>query len=215
MRTSIKWCTGFAGLAVVTLSAWPLLAQEGYSSGQAKQTEETNNVASLEAQAQQAVQTFKQKDPTLKTFFNNAAGYVVFPTVGEGAFIVGGAHGKGIVFQNGQPIGQATLAEGTVGAQIGGQSFSEVIFFHDPQSLQRFEQGNFEFSAGVNAVAANSGVGAATNYRNGVAVFTAARSGLMAKAAIGGQKFTYQPLAMGAGGLSGTTGTASGSGTRP
>ena len=105
------------------------------------------------------------------------------------------------------------MTKGTVGAQAGGESFSELVFFQTPESLQKFEQGNFAFSAGVNAVAANAGVGQTTQYRNGVAIFTTSRTGLMAKAAIGGQKFTYKPLAMGAAGYSGQGGTLSGSST--
>ena len=147
----------------------------------------------------------------LYTFFRNSAGYAVFPTIGEGGFIVGAAHGKGVVYQDGQPVGLATVTKGTVGAQAGGESYSELIFFQTPQSLQQFKQGNLEFSGGVNAVAANAGVGANTNYRDGVAVFTTSRAGLMAKAAIGGQKFTFQPLAMGGGGFGEQGGASSGS----
>ncbi len=219
MRALTKSIAGIAGMALALFTASPSNAQPSYGSGQPAdgnqqttgQTESSNSVANLETQAQQTIQTFKQKDPTLATFFRSSAGYAVFPTVGEGAFIVGGAHGQGIVYQHNQPIGETTLTKATVGAQVGGQSFSEVIFFQNQQSLQQFKQGNFEFSAGWNAVAANSGIGETTNYRNGVAVFTTSRSGLMAKAAIGGQKFTYQPLAMGASGFSGQGGISSGS----
>ena len=202
-----------AGITLLTLAALPCYGQQGTqsSTGNSSTTEQaTNDVATLEDQARQAIQTFKQNDATLEKFFRDSAGYAVFPTVGEGALIVGAGHGKGIVYQNGQPIGEATVTKGSVGAQIGGQSFSEVVFFQSPDSLRQFEQGNFEFSASINAVAASSGVGSATNYRNGVAVFTTGRAGLMAKAAIGGQKFTYQPLAMGGAGLGGQTGTGFG-----
>ena len=207
---------GFAVMALTIFSTLPSYGQRFYSSGQAsnsnEQATQTTTLSLLETKAQQTISTFKQKDPSLKKFFSESAGYAVFPTVGEGGFIVGGAHGKGIVYQNGVPMGEATLTKSTVGAQLGGESFSELVFFQDSQSLQKFKQGNLEFSAGLSAVVANSGVGATTNYRNGVAVFTTSRSGLMAKAAIGGQKFTYEPIAaMGAGGFHGMSGTNSGS----
>jgi len=221
MRLSTKWIAGFAGTALVALTPSPSQGQQSYGTpqtptGTQKATgwaEGTNNVAGLESRAQQAINTFKQTDPTLDNFFTNSAAYAVFPSIVEGALIVGGAHGKGIVYQNGQLIGQATVTKGTVGAQAGGQTFSELIFFQTPQSFQEFKQGNFEFSAGMNAVAANTGVGKVTDYRNGVAVFTTSRSGLMAKAAIGGQKFTYTPLAVGAAGFGGQGGILTGAST--
>lgn len=223
MKASTKWIAGFAGIALAAVTASPSYAKQTYGSGQpAKgneqttgQTEETNGIETLEANAQQTIATFKQKDPGIESFFHNSAAYAVFPTVGGGAFIVGGAHGKGIVYQNGQPIGETTVTKGTIGAQVGGESYSELIFFQNPQALQQFKQGNFEWSGSVNAVGANSSVGAATNYRNGVAVFTTSRKGLMAKAAVGTQKFTFQPLAMGGGGVNGQSGSASGSSSNP
>ena len=219
MRASTRWITGLASVTLIALAPLASHGQQGNGSGQPSsgeqratgETGETNKLDSLETQAQQALQTFKVKDPSLETFFTNSAGYAVFPNVGEGALIVGGAHGKGIVYQNGQAVGEATVTKGTVGAQVGGQSFAELIFFQTPRSLLKFKKGSLDFSAGVNAVAANAGVGKTTDYRNEVAVFTTSRSGLMAKAAIGGQKFTFQPLAMGGGGLGGQSGASSGS----
>jgi lipid-binding SYLF domain-containing protein len=220
MKFSMAWIAGFAGVALITLAVSQCYAQQSYGSPPILSTNQetigqlaqTNNVANLEARARQTINTFKRKDSTLQTFFEKAAGYAVFPSIGEGAILVGGAYGKGLVYQNGEPIGETTLAKGTVGAEAGAESFSELIFFQSEQSLQQFKQGTFQFSAGVNAVVANAGVGAATNYRNGVAVFTTSRTGLMAKAAIGGQKFTFQPLAMGGAATGTDTGTSSGAG---
>jgi len=149
---------------------------------------------SLQSEAQQAIQTFKQKDPTLDTYFNTAAGYAVFPGVTEGGFIVGGARGKGVVYQNGKAIGQATVTKATIGAQAGGQSFSEIIFFQTPETLRQFKSSNFELSAGVGGVVAAEGAAQTAAYQQGVAVFTLPKSGVMGKAAIGGQKFKFQPF---------------------
>jgi lipid-binding SYLF domain-containing protein len=149
----------------------------------------------LMSDAQQTIISFKEKDPTLQRFFDTAAGYAVFPTVAKGGLIVGGAHGDGVVYQNGTPIGTASLTQGTFGAQVGGQTYSEIIFFQTPAALQTFKDGKFAMSAEVNAVAATSGAGATAPYQQGVAVFTMARSGLMAAATVGGQKFSFKPLA--------------------
>ncbi len=150
-------------------------------------------------------------------YFKTAYGYAVFPGIGKGGFGIGGAHGKGRVFVNTQHVGDATMTQLTLGAQLGGQVFSQIIFFEHEQAFRNFTSGNFEFSAQATAVAitagataeANTGGGTAAGisggrndaatvhggYRKGMAVFTIARGGLMFEVALGGQKFTYTPLA--------------------
>ena len=145
--------------------------------------------------AQAAVATFKKTDPKIDRFFGSAAGYVVFPTIDKAGFIVGGAGGDGVLFVGGKPVGKATLGQATIGAQIGGQAFSEVIFFESESSLSDFKKGNFALSAQTSAVALSAGKSANANYQNGVAVFTIAKTGLMAEASVGGQKFGYHPFA--------------------
>jgi lipid-binding SYLF domain-containing protein len=147
-------------------------------------------------------------------FFRHSYGYAIFPTVGEGAFVVGGAGGKGQVFVRGQQVGDATLAQVSVGFQAGGQAYSEIMFFADKRSADEFESGNFEFGADAKVVAITAGadVSAATNgsgggvsggekdartvghYYKGMAVFTIAKGGLMYQAAVSGQKFSFKPL---------------------
>ena len=145
------------------------------------------------------------------TFFQNSYGYAVFPNIGEGGLIVGGAFGKGRVYVKGQVVGDTTMKQLSVGFQAGGQDYSQIIFFQDKRALDQFESGKFEFSAGAKAIAitaaANASAGtngvtsgasggkrdAATEgtYNDGMAVFTIAKGGLMYAAALAGQKFTY------------------------
>jgi lipid-binding SYLF domain-containing protein len=147
-------------------------------------------------------------------FFRHSYGYAIFPTIGEGAFVVGGAGGKGQVFIHGREIGEATLAQVSVGFQAGGQAFTEIIFFADKRAADEFESGNFEFGADAKVVAITAGAdaSAATNgaevgvsggekdartighYYKGMAVFTIAKGGLMYQAAVSGQKFSFKPL---------------------
>lgn len=147
----------------------------------------------LRSQSQQAVADFQKADSTLKKFFDDAAGYAVFPSVGKGGFIVGGARGKGLVYEKTNVVGQATLTQASIGAQVGGQSFAEVIFFETPEALTDFKAGKFEMSAEVSAVAAAEGASAAAKYKQGVAVFTLPKKGLMVQASVGGQKFKFEP----------------------
>jgi lipid-binding SYLF domain-containing protein len=146
-------------------------------------------------------------------FFRGAYGYAVFPTVGEGGFIVGVAIGKGRVFVHGKLIGNTTMTQGSVGFQAGGKAYSQIIFFEDKRALEEFQSGSFEFAAGasVTAITASAGgaagtAGASANasggihdgttatlgYNKGMAVFTLAKGGLMYAATIAGQRFSYK-----------------------
>jgi len=148
----------------------------------------------LEAKAKATVAQFKESDPSLsETFFKNAKGYAVFPTVGKGAVGVGGAYGKGVLFEDDTIVGYCDLTQGSIGFQLGGQAYSEIVFFENEQVLKSFKAGTVEFAAQASAVAAAAGAGANAKYENGVAVFTLSEKGLMYEASIGGQGFDYVP----------------------
>lgn len=149
--------------------------------------------AEINAAANSAVSTAQASDPSLATMMRNAAGYAVFPTVGKGAVGVGGAYGKGVLYENGVPVGYCDVSQATIGLQLGGQAYTEIIVFETKQALDKFKTGNFAFDAQASAVALKSGAGANAKYDNGVAVFTMGEKGLMYEASIGGQKFTYTP----------------------
>jgi lipid-binding SYLF domain-containing protein len=146
------------------------------------------------ADSKKAKAAFLKSDSSMKKLFNNAFGYVIFPTIGKGAIVVGGSGGSGAVYEKGKAIGTAKVVQLSVGAQIGGQAYREVIFFENKDALDRFKGDKFEFSGQVSAVAVKSGASANAKYRDGAAVFTQEISGLMVEAAVGGQKFTYKPL---------------------
>jgi lipid-binding SYLF domain-containing protein len=148
----------------------------------------------LKADSQAAIEQFKRVDSSLRKRFDSAAGYAVFPNVGKGGFILGGAHGNGLVYEKGKLVGRASLTQVTVGAQVGGQEFSEIIFFETKEALAQFKESKLEMSAQVGAVAAAEGVSENAKYVDGVMVFTKAKTGLMAEASVGGQKFSFQPI---------------------
>jgi len=138
-----------------------------------------------------ARQEFKNTSGIVKNLFSSSYGYVIFPNVGKGGMGIGGATGKGIVYEKGVPAGRAKLTQLSVGAQLGGQAYREVIFFETKSDLDRFKENNFEFSAQVSAIAITAGVSANVNYKEGVMVFTQQKGGLMYEATVGGQKFNY------------------------
>jgi lipid-binding SYLF domain-containing protein len=145
-------------------------------------------------EAQETIAVFKKTDPGLSRFFDHAVGYAVFPTVVKGAIGVGGASGSGVVFEKGKAVGKAHLTQGTIGAQIGGQTYSEVIFFETASALTDFKKGALALAAQVSAVAASAGASKDAKYQEGVAVFTHEKGGLMAEASVGGQKFSFEPF---------------------
>ena len=130
----------------------------------------------------------------MENLFKHASGYVIFPNVGKGAVGVGGAAGKGAVYEKGIPAGTAQMVQVTVGAQAGGQAYREIIFFENKDALDHFMQNKLEFSGQASAIAVKSGAAANANYRNGVVVFSQEKGGLMLEASLGGQKFTYKSL---------------------
>lgn len=154
----------------------------------------TSNAEDLKAKSEEAVQSFKQTDPGLADFFSKAAGYAILPNVGEGGFIIGGEHGDGLVYEKGKLVGKVKMTAVSIGAQVGGGSFAEVIFFETADALNNFKGSNWEMSAAAKANVAASGVAKNAKYEQGVAVFTLPLSGVMVKAAVGGQKFEFSPI---------------------
>lgn len=154
-----------------------------------------------------------KKSEAVKPFFESAYGYAIFPTIGKAGFGIGGAYGKGRVYRAGQFTGETSLVKATIGFQLGGQAYSEIIFFQDVRAYNDFTSGNFEFDAAASAVAITAGAqakagstgssagasaGPATGiqveakYRKGMATFIHIKGGLMYEAAIGGQKFSFK-----------------------
>ncbi len=148
--------------------------------------------AELVAQARQTAAVFNRADPSIDTFFRRSVGYVVFPSVAKGGLGIGGAHGVGILFENGAAVGKVTLNQVSVGAQAGGQEFSQMVFYDVPSALAELKAGKAQLSGQLSAVALKQGAAANARFKNGVAVFTATKGGLMFEASVGGQKFEYR-----------------------
>ena len=128
----------------------------------------------------------------LKPYFKEAAGFAVFPNIAKAGLGIGGARGNGEVFEDGKVIGSTTVTQLSFGFQLGGQAFSQIIFFQNKRDIDRFTDGNFEFGASASAALITEGANASVDYTNGVAVMTFSKGGLMYEASIGGQKFTFE-----------------------
>ncbi len=162
----------------------------------------------------ETIDMFKRSE-TVAPYFDSAYGYAVFPTIGKGGIGIGGAHGKGQVYAGGKVTGFTSVTQVTIGFQLGGQAYSQIIFFQDERAYDDFTSGNFEFdaqasaiavtasaqaSAGSSGAAASAGGGgtagaqADSDYRKGMQIFVIGKGGLMYEASIGGQKFGFTPL---------------------
>jgi lipid-binding SYLF domain-containing protein len=144
--------------------------------------------------AAKAILEIKKADPEIQKFFDESAGFAVFPSVGKGGIGIGGAYGDGLVIVGDKVVGKTTLTQVTIGLQLGGQVYSEFIFFKDDVALGNFKRGNYELGAQASAVAATAGASADADYDKGVAIFTNTSGGLMYEASVGGQKFKYEDV---------------------
>jgi lipid-binding SYLF domain-containing protein len=149
---------------------------------------------SMGQQVKDSIQLFKKDSTNVAKLFDTSYAYAVLPSVGKGGAGIGGAHGEGQVFEKGKLIGTCEMTQFTIGLELGGQKFDEVIFFESKDALDPFRGGEWGMSAGVNAVAAASSASADAKYKNGVMVFTISKGGLMVEASVGGQKFKFTPL---------------------
>ncbi|MBA2960950.1 MULTISPECIES: YSC84-related protein [Ramlibacter] len=162
----------------------------------------------------ETIALFKKPEDTAK-FFSNAHAYAVFPKILKGAIGIGGAHGEGRVYEKGKVIGDSTMNQLSIGFQLGGEGFAEMIFFENKAALDKFTAGNFEFGAEASAVALTAGAGAkatttgsgagasvtkekaaaTAKYNNGMAIFTIVRGGLMYEVSLAGQKYSFKKRA--------------------
>jgi lipid-binding SYLF domain-containing protein len=145
------------------------------------------------AEVKETLALFISRDSTLASALEQVPGYAVFPSVIKGGVGFGAARGSGQLIEGGKAVGTTTLTQVTVGFQLGGQVYSELVIFENETTLQAFKKGNFEFAAQLSAVAAAEGASANAKFEHGVKVVTFARGGLMYEASVGGQKFGFDP----------------------
>jgi lipid-binding SYLF domain-containing protein len=158
---------------------------------------EIETIEELHGDVRAAIERMEAKDPGLKPLLEEAHAYAVFPSIGRATAVVGGAFGKGEVIRNGRVIGYAAVGQLTLGVQLGGDTFSEIIAFQDKAALDRFKEGRYAFAANASAVLVKAGAAASANYETGAAVFVLPQGGMMLELAIGAQKFWFRPAVLG------------------
>ncbi len=156
--------------------------------------QESDKDKKIISDAETAKAEFITMNKSLESQFDNATAYVIFPNVGKGAVIVGAASGNGAVYKNGKLVGMASMKQLDVGAQIGGEAYSEVIFFNSDEAFKKLKNNELELTSQIAAVAVEEGKSLNTKFTDGLAVYVMPKAGLMAEVSVGGQKFEYRPL---------------------
>ncbi|HSE95819.1 MAG TPA: lipid-binding SYLF domain-containing protein [Methylomirabilota bacterium] len=177
-----------------TVSMMAVVIVLAAASGCATAPTSTEGKAALSRDVSTALAKAKVLDPGLQAFLDKAHGYAILPKVGKGAIGVGGAYGRGEVFERGARIGYCDMSQATVGLALGGQTYTEIIAFESKTALDNFKSGGMKLAAQATAVALKAGASANAKYTDGVSVLTTSEEGLMVEAAIGGQTFSFQPL---------------------
>ncbi len=147
----------------------------------------------LQNEVKTTLAEFAKSNPKVEAHLHTAYAFAFFPKITKGGLGIGGAGGKGLVFDDKTVIGESKLAQATFGLQAGGQQYMEIILFEDQPALERFTAGKVKFSGQASAVALKDGASADIDYQDGVAIFTKTIGGLMAEASVGGQSFKYKP----------------------
>jgi lipid-binding SYLF domain-containing protein len=148
----------------------------------------------LVTNAEATLKSMQARDPGLRDLLRNSAGYAVFPSIGKGGFLVGGAYGRGIVYEKGKDIGFVELNQAQLGALLGGETFSELIVFKNPEGVRRLRGGEYNLAGNASAVILQTGAATQTQFgRDGVAVFVMPRGGAMVDVSVAGQRLNFEP----------------------
>lgn len=148
----------------------------------------------LRTTADSTLAAFKRRDESLKSLLDKSAAYAVFPDIGKGAFWIGGAYGKGVLYEKDNVVGYCDLTQGTVGFQIGAEAYSEILVLLTGTDVAKFKAGDYQFGANAVAVAATKGAAATADVKKGYVVYIMSKGGLLAEASVGGQRFRYEPV---------------------
>jgi lipid-binding SYLF domain-containing protein len=152
---------------------------------------------SLEERARVTLSEMQRRDPSLRGILMDAQAYVVFPEIGKGGAIVGGAYGRGVMYERGQPTGSVSLAQASIGAQLGGQTFAELIVIRDFNTVRKIKAGKFDVGADASIVALTAGAAGSTSLDADTTVFVMPRGGLMVDLSVAGQRLDFQPYTVG------------------
>lgn len=148
----------------------------------------------IQVSVQETVEAFLQERPELDEYLEQARGYAVFPKVLKIGAMWGGAWGRGLVIEDDRLVGRCSQLLGSLGAQLGAQSYRQIILFRTEEALEAFKTGRVEFEGRASAVAVKKGAATDPAYLPDVAIFSSTNGGLMLEVAAAGVKYGYKPI---------------------
>jgi lipid-binding SYLF domain-containing protein len=151
----------------------------------------------LHADVLAALEQVQSKHSDLKKVLDESAGFAVVPAIGRASLVLGGAYGIGEVFKGERVIGYAAIVELTIGVQVGGTTFHELVVFHDEGALKNFKQGKYAFAADAAVEIVKAGAQASKGFGATSSIYVFDDGGMLLDLAIGGQKFIFKPAALG------------------
>jgi len=178
-------------MMVFLFSSVNVLAQTDDDDWKNEQIVDKEKKEKLVKDAKDSKMAFMDNSANMSDLFDTAVGYVIFPNVGKGAYILGGAAGNGVLYENGSVQGFAEMRQVDIGLQIGGQAYRQAILFQTQEELDKFKQGNYSLSGNASAVILEKGKAKNVEFSNGRAIVTMPKAGAMVEVSVGGQKFDY------------------------
>ena len=152
-------------------------------------------VSTLESKTSSTLAEMRQKDPSIDQALQNAYAYAIFPEVGKAGFIVGGASGAGILYEQGRPTGSVKISKASVGAQAGAETFAELVLLNNQDQINNLKSGSLDLGADATAVVLKAGAGAASGTTGGTTVFVMPKGGAMVDVSVAGQQIKFEPFA--------------------
>ena len=101
----------------------------------------TQNAQVYEEDAFNTLETARSFNAQNRDVHQRSVAQIVFPKAVKGSFIFGGNYGEGYLVKNGQIIDQIRMIGGNIGPNIGGQSYSQITYIMDPETLFEIKNG--------------------------------------------------------------------------
>jgi len=168
--------------------AFAALSLFGFSSAFAE------DKATLNADAEAALESLYGNQPAAKALGDKAAGVLVFPNITRAGFVVGGSGGDGVLYQKGKETGYYNSGSLSVGLQAGVQSFGYAVFFMTDAELKKFKKSSgWNIGAAPTVVLVDAGMAKDMNtasLKSNIYAFIFDQKGLMAGIGLQGQKIS-------------------------
>jgi len=144
--------------------------------------------------ANSALKTLYSKSPKAKTLGEKAKGILVFPGIVKGGFMVGGQHGEGALFKDGQVAGYYNTVQLSYGLQAGIQKYGYALFLMTDSAMKWIDKSDgWEIGTGPSIVVMDTGAASSatsTTLQSEIYAFFFDQKGLMGGLGLQGTKIT-------------------------